>query len=121
MGGNDRMAMGSVCHVEIPAPDLAALRGFYGGVFGWTFSEMGPQYVLFHAGDGGGGLDASAPVVDGGVVLVLAVEDIDASLTAITGAGGEALSPKTGIGGDHGFCAYFRDPCGNKMGIWSRS
>ena len=54
-------------------------------------------------------------------MLVLAVEDIDAKLAQISAAGGETLSPKTKISDDHGSCAYFRDPCGNKMGIWSNS
>ena len=61
------------------------------------------------------------PVAEGGAVLVLAVDDIDASLAAIGTNGGEALTGKTAISPEHGFYAYFRDPCGNKMGVWSRT
>ena len=121
MSDGNPIAKGSICHVEVPAPDLAKMQAFYGAVFDWQFSPMMPGYVLFQAGDTGGGLDASMPVADGGPVLVLAVEDIDASLAAIGDNGGEPLTAKTQISADHGYYAYFRDPCGNKMGVWSRT
>jgi predicted enzyme related to lactoylglutathione lyase len=66
-------------------------------------------------------LRPQCPVGDGGAVPVLLVEDIPAKLAEIVGAGGLELMGKTEISGDHGFCAYFRDPCGNKMGLWSRA
>ena len=113
---------GSICHIEIPGPDLGKLEAFYGALFGWTFTAMGDEYLLFGDGDGGGGgFDPSMPVTDGGAVLVLAVEDIETKLAEIAEAGGEVLSPKTEISGNHGLCAYFRDPCGNKMCVWSKS
>jgi predicted enzyme related to lactoylglutathione lyase len=121
MSESKPIAKGSICHVEVPAPDLQRMQAFYGAVFDWQFSPMGPEYVLFHAGDTGGGLDPSMPVTDGGALLVLAVDDIDASLADIAANGGTALSAKTAISDDHGFYAYFRDPCGNKMGVWSKS
>ena len=123
MSEGNPVARGSICHVEVPAPDLVRMQAFYGEVFGWKFTPMDPEYagyVLFQAGDTGGGLDPTMPVADGGAVLVLAVDDIDASLAAIGANGGEALTGKTAISPEHGFYAYFRDPCGNKMGVWSR-
>ena len=120
MSEGNPIAKGSICHVEIPAPDLEKMQEFYGAVFGWTFTPMGPEYVLFQAGDTGGGLDPSLAVLGGGVVLVLAVGEVDAALAEIVAHGGEGLTPKTTISEDHGYCAYFRDPCGNKMGVWSR-
>ncbi len=113
--------VGSVCHLEIPAPDLDAAQRFYGAVFGWTFHAMGPEYVIFQYPGGGGGLDASLPVGDGGAVPVLAVPEVAEALGRIDAAGGKRLTEKTEIGGGHGFCAYFRDPLGNKMGVWSRA
>ena len=121
MSEGNAIVKGSICHVEVPAPDLAKMQAFYGTVFDWKFTPMGPEYLLFHAGDTGGGLDPAMPVAEGGAVLVLAVEDIDAALAAIDAAGGEALTPKTAISEEHGYYAYFRDPCGNKMGVWSKS
>ena len=113
--------LGSICHVEIPGSDLGKMQEFYETLFGWTFRPMGDTYLMFMAGDDGGGIDADMPVGDGGAVLVLAVEDIDAKLAESNAAGGEGLTPKTSIGEGHGFYAYFRDPCGNKMGVWSKT
>jgi len=118
---SEELKTGSICHVEVPAPDLAKAKAFYEGVFGWETQPMGETYLLFSAGPDGGGLDADAPVGDGGAVLVLAVPDIDEKLAEIEAAGGSALSGKTEIGGGHGFYAYFRDPNGNKMGVWSQT
>jgi hypothetical protein len=108
-----------VCHVEIPAPDPAGLAAFYARVFGWTTEPMGPDYVLFRDGTGGGGFDGSAKVCEGGPVLVMGVADIDAKLREIEAAGGRTLQGKTAIGDGRGFYAYFRDPAGNRMGIAS--
>jgi predicted enzyme related to lactoylglutathione lyase len=119
MSEGNPIAKGSICHVEVPAPDPERMQAFYGAVFGWEFTPMGPGYLLFRAGDTGGGLDPTMPVAEGGPVLVLAVDDIDQSLADIAANGGEGLTPKTQISEDHGYYAYFRDPCGNKMGVWS--
>jgi predicted enzyme related to lactoylglutathione lyase len=111
---------GSLCHMEVPAPDLEKAKTFYEGVFGWECRPMGEGYLLFAMpGGGGGGLDQAAAVGDGGCVLVLACEDIDAKLEEIGAAGGETIQGKTEIGEGHGHYAYFRDPNGNKMGIWT--
>ena len=49
---------GHVNYVELPGGDLAAVKGFYGQAFGWTFTDYGPTYAAF--GDAGidGGFDA---------------------------------------------------------------
>ena len=117
----DNIKMGSICHVEVPGPDLDKMQAFYGSLFDWQFVPMGPTYLLFTAGEDGGGIDSEMEVRDGGVTLVLAVPDIDAKLAEIEAAGGEKLTEKTAISEDHGYYAYFRDPCGNKMGLWSKT
>lgn len=35
----------------------------------------------------------------------------------VEGAGGDVLLPKTKIGGDRGFYAYFEDSEGNRVGL----
>ena len=120
MSEQPKIAPGSICHVEIPAPDMAKATAFYGDLFGWKMTPMGDSYTVFGHEGLGGGLDKDAPVGDGGAVLVIAVDDITAKLAEIDVAGGEELSPKHAIaGGEHGYCAYFRDPNGNKVGLWS--
>lgn len=118
---SEQPSAGAICHLEVPAPDMEQAQAFYTKVFGWEFTPMDPEYALFSAGAVGGGFDKTAPVGAGGCVLVMAVDDIDAKLAEIKEAGGEELTGKTEISGGHGFCAYFRDPNGNKMGVWSKT
>ena len=115
--------LGSICHHEIPSPDLERQQAFYGAVFGWQFTQMHPGYVLFSDGLTGGGLDAAAQPSASGAVFVIATEEVSAALERIREAGGTPLTAKAQCGPntDHGFYAYFRDPCGNRVGVWSRT
>jgi len=108
-------------YIELPAPDLNRAQAFYGEVFGWTFEAMGDDYVEFHAGGIAGGFSPRLPVGEGGAVPVLEVEDIPAALGRIESWGGRRMGEKTAIGSDLGFFAYFRDPFGNRLAVWSRT
>jgi predicted enzyme related to lactoylglutathione lyase len=45
---------GRIDYVETPGDDMGELRTFYGGVFGWRFTDYGPDDTGFAAGMGGG-------------------------------------------------------------------
>ncbi len=111
---------GNICHIEISVTDMAVARKFYGDVFGWEFPMVGDEYTIFKAGDGvGGGLELRKDrPADGAVTLYIYVDDIPAALDRIVKAGGKAERPKTEIPG-YGFMATFRDPCGNKMALFT--
>lgn len=109
---------GNIVHIEIPAPDIAKAKAFYGEVFGWTFSPMDDNYEFWDSGNMQGAFDASQKPHSDGTVLVLACDDVDDSLQAIEKAGGKVVQGKTAIGGDHGWYAYFKDPNGNRLGVW---
>ena len=49
------MAHGEINHIEIPYDDEERAKRFYGGVFGWTFSQVEgfDAYDLFTSGPGG--------------------------------------------------------------------
>ena len=49
------------------------------------------------------------------------VEDIPETLAKISTLGGKVEKEKTEIGGDYGFYAIFRDPSGNRLGLWSKT
>ena len=121
MSDDEGVTLGSICHVEIPAPSLERATTFYSAVFGWKMQPISAGYVIFRDGVCGGGFDAGMPVGEGGVRVVLAVEDIDAKLDEIVEKGGERVQGKTEIGAGMGYYAYFRDPNGNQVGIWSKT
>jgi predicted enzyme related to lactoylglutathione lyase len=122
---------GRVVHFEIPFEDQERARAFYADAFGWTLLAMPEmRYVLATTGPSeqgppsepgfinGGLLERGAPV--SGPVLVLEVEDIDASLKEVERLGGATVTERQPVG-DMGFSAYFTDPEGNLMGLWQNA
>lgn len=117
------MSASPFCHIVIPAPDLAKAKSFYEAVFGWTVqqNEPAPKYWFFKSGNVGGAFTGhQAPAKS--VVLLLEVDDMPAALGQITAHGGTITRERSAIGeGDEerGYDAYFLDPNGNEMGIYS--
>ena len=109
---------GNIVHVEIPAPDIAAAKVFYGRVFGWTFRSLHDRYEFFDAGNLAGAFDAEKhPTAEGTVVTVMAT-DVAAKLREAKDAGGTILQEQTEIPGGMGWYGYFADPAGNRIGVW---
>lgn len=109
---------GNIVHVEIPAPDIARLREFYGVVFGWTFTPLHAGYVFFDAGNVAGALVGTAAPSADGTVITIKADDIAAKLAQAAAAGATLLLPPTDVPGGRGRYGYFADPCGNKIGLW---
>jgi len=113
--------MARVCHFEIPVnePDRAA--AFYRKVFGWKFSKWeGPiEYWMVNTGPDG------TPGINGGMLRrgnvttttnTVTVDSVDASIAAVTKAGGKLVMPKTPIPGV-GYFSYCEDTEGNLFGM----
>ena len=58
-------------YIEFPATDIEATKRFYSAVFGWNFTDYGPNYTSFFDGRLGGGFTMSAQPVKGGALVVL--------------------------------------------------
>lgn len=112
---------GAICHIEIPAPDLAKAKEFYTKVFGWTVNAIpGMDYLLFNTGKIGGGFDPKARVVEsGGANIVLYTENIPATLKKIEAAGGATVREPHLIAPGIGYAADFRDPNGNQLCLFA--
>ena len=109
---------GNIVHLEIPAPDIAAAKAFYGRVFGWTFHSLHDRYEFFDAGNLAGAFDAEKkPTAEGTVVTVMAA-DVAAKLREAQDAGGTILQEQTEIPGGMGWYGYLADPAGNRIGVW---
>ncbi|MFS0698850.1 VOC family protein [Cellulomonas sp. 179-A 4D5 NHS] len=116
----------SIDYVELPATDLTAARAFYGAAFGWQFTAYGDGYagIRTAAEDGSdeaGGItlaEASA-VTRGGPFVLLYSADLDATLDAVTRAGGTVVEGPYAFPGGRRF--HFLDPSGNELGVWSES
>ena len=104
-----------VDYLELGTSDLPATREFYRTVFGWKFTDYGPEYTSFEDGRLAGGFRSDAP---GGrsPLLVLYSEDLDATRKAIDAAGVRTFNEHTFPGGRR---FHFVDPGGNELAVWS--
>ncbi|HKV86235.1 MAG TPA: VOC family protein [Ktedonobacterales bacterium] len=110
-----------ICHVEIPAHDPRANGAFYAEVFGWKVqTDPDNKYHLFEPQRGPGGAfvqvaeTTSAP--DGGVLIYIYTDDIDATLAKAETLGARTLTPKTESA--YGFSAVLADPAGNRIALF---
>ena len=110
---------GALDYIELPGPDIPATKKFYGSLFGWTFTDFGPDYVAFETRDGRqGGFNAERKVVPtGGPLVVLYANDLDAMENSVRKAGAEIISRESFEGGRR---FHFRDPNGNEIAVWTK-
>src|SRR5208282_6748722 len=65
-------------YIEFPATDIAQTRAFYVQVFGWKFTDYGPDYTSFEDGRLTGGFWKAAAVSSGGALVVIYATDLAA-------------------------------------------
>jgi predicted enzyme related to lactoylglutathione lyase len=53
-------------YIEFPATDIAKTKLFYGEVFGWKFTDYGPDYTSFEDGRLSGGFSKEGQAIQGG-------------------------------------------------------
>ncbi len=111
---------------ELLDRDVAAAKTFYSSVFGWTYDEMdmGPMgsYAVIAGGENGGqgGLMTMPaqlpPMVPNHWVVYFMVADIEATITKVTGAGGQVVAPPMPVPGI-GTIAQLHDATGGSFAI----
>ena len=84
---------GYLDYVELPGSDIPATKAFYGAVFGWSFTDYGPDYVAFETAGRNGGFNAERKVVSrGGPLVVLYAADLDSMEAKVAAAGIEIIA-----------------------------
>lgn len=109
----------TIAYLELAADDLVASKAFYAAAFGWAFNDYGPTYAGIRAatGDGEvGGLNVAGEGGDGGALVLIVSEDVEASLTAVEAAGGRVVTPIEAYPGGRRFT--FTDPAGTVLGVF---
>jgi predicted enzyme related to lactoylglutathione lyase len=110
------------CHIVIPAPGLQKAKSFYEAIFGWRVQAgvPGPDYWFFESGNVGGAFQGNRKPAAGSVVLFIQVDDLEATLDRIVNHGGTVTQGRGRIGeATPGYDAYFLDPNGNEVGLYS--
>jgi predicted enzyme related to lactoylglutathione lyase len=109
-----------VNYAEFPAKDLEAAKKFFGEVFGWSFTEYGPDYMDVHDVGLSVGFYKSDLVTayeKSGSLMVFFSDDLEATQDKIEKAGGKIVRPIFPFPGGRRF--HFTDPNGNEYGVWS--
>ena len=110
---NDRR----IDYIEFPATDIAATKRFYQEIFGWTFTDYGPEYTSFVDGRLAGGFWTAPAVQGGGALVVLYAADLEGIESKVKAAGGTIVKPIFSFPGGRRF--HFTDPNGNELAVWS--
>jgi predicted enzyme related to lactoylglutathione lyase len=114
--------MNKLAHWEIPSTDLSKSTKFYSALFGWKIQSWSETYAIFSVEDGvGGGIAKVEKMPEPCIDVYVGVDDIPAVLAKAEALGGKVEQPKTEIGGGMGFLAFFRDPCGCRIGLASEA
>lgn len=110
----------TIHYIELPAVSVGDMKSFYGEVFGWTFTDYGPEYVAFHGAGIEGGFEQSREYISPqkpGAFVILYSDDLDVSKAAICKAGGDITVDTYSFPGGKRF--HFKDPSGNELGMWT--
>ena len=104
-------------YIEFAATDIAATKQFYSAVFGWKFTDYGPDYVSFEDGRISGGF-AKVPNMPGnGALVVIYASDLTKAQEAVIRSGGKITKEPFSFPGGRRF--HFTDPNGNELSVWS--
>lgn len=109
-------------YVEFAAQDLNATKAFFSKVFGWEFTDYGPEYTAFsNQGLDGGFYQANACslTANGAALLVFYSDHLEATYNKVMGHGGEVVKPIFEFPG--GFRFHFTEPSGNEFAVWSEA
>lgn len=117
-----RYPEGVTCWIDSEQPDVDAALEFYGGLFGWTFTDAMPpdapgRYVIA-ALDGRDVAGIAGPSgAPASWNTYVAVDDVDAATERLVGLGARLLSAPADAG-EGGRTSTLRDPEGVEVRLW---
>ena len=106
-----------VDYIEFLTTDIEETRRFYSEVFGWEFTDYGPDYTSFTDGRLAGGFSAAPEVLAGGPLVVVYSTNLEEIQALVTENGGKIVREIFEFPGGRRF--HFTDPSGNELSVWS--
>ncbi len=102
--------------IELPVTDTGQAKTFYSHAFGWELTDFGQSYACTMTGGVDVGLQGDAKEATKAVLVVIAVEEIEAALRSVAAVGGVITRPIFAFPGGRRF--HFRDPSGNELAAY---
>ncbi len=109
-----------IFYVEFHATDLERTKAFFEAVFGWTFTDYGPDYTSFVDGQIAGGFarsDRRASQAAGSALVVIFHPRLEEALQRVTQHGGRITQEIFSYPGGRRF--HFAEPSGNELSVCS--
>jgi predicted enzyme related to lactoylglutathione lyase len=107
-------------YIEFPAKYMETTKDFFTKVFGWSFTDYGPDYVAFSNEGIDGGFyksDLSSSSDNGSALVIFYSNGLEQTQTKIEDAGGLIIKPIFSFPGGRRF--HFSDPNSNEFAVWS--
>ncbi len=106
-----------VDYIEFLTTDIEETKSFYSDIFGWEFTDYGPDYTSFTDGRLAGGFSVAPEVVAGGPLVVVYATNLEETEARIRESGGRIVRETFEFPGGRRF--HFTDPSGNELAVWS--
>ena len=109
-----------IFYVEFFAADIARTKAFFEQVFGWAFTDYGPDYTSFVDGQLSGGFarsDKHASLATGSVLVVLFHPRLEEVYQRVVDHGGKITQEIFSFPGGRRF--HFAEPSGNELAVCS--
>lgn len=109
-------------YLEYPAHDLTATKQFFSDVFGWQFTDYGPDYTAFDQQGLEGGFyksDLASSSEKGAALAVFYSDDLDSTFNKVVANGGMIVKPVFEFPGGRRF--HFIEPSGNEFAVWTKA
>ncbi|HVU35053.1 MAG TPA: VOC family protein [Opitutaceae bacterium] len=107
-----------ICYVEFHASDLERTKAFFSTVFGWVFTDYGPDYCAFGSPDFGGGFARGTRrnrLEEGGAAVVIFSDELERVRDRVSAHGGTITRDIFSFPGGRRF--HFTEPSGNELAV----
>ncbi len=110
---NDR----KIDYVEFLTTDIEKTKKFFNVLFGWKFTDYGPDYTSFDDGQMLGGFRIADAVPAASPLIVIYSTDLETMLESVRSNGGTIAKEIFEFPGGRRF--HFVEPGGNELAVWS--
>lgn len=113
-------AENKIDYIEFQATHPGATKKFFEQLFGWKFTDYGPDYISFEDGRIAGGFargNKRSTIDSGGVLVVFYHPRLEEVRQRVIDLGGKITKDIFSFPGGRRF--QFTEPSGNECAIWS--